>query len=44
MMGPNMMMAMMAIRVDHDTIKAGSMKFGVTNRSRVTRTKCSLSP
>jgi uncharacterized cupredoxin-like copper-binding protein len=35
MMGPNMMMVMMAIRIDHDTIKAGSVKFDVTNWSRI---------
>jgi uncharacterized cupredoxin-like copper-binding protein len=34
MMGPNMMMGMMAIRVDQDTIKAGPVKFDVTNWSR----------
>lgn len=35
MMGSNMMMGMMAIRIDHDTVKAGSVKFDVTNWSRV---------
>jgi uncharacterized cupredoxin-like copper-binding protein len=34
MMGSNMMMGMMAIRIDHDTVKAGSVKFDVTNWSR----------
>lgn len=34
MMGSNMMMGMMAIRVDQDTIKAGPVKFDVTNWSR----------
>ena len=34
MMGPNMMMGMMAIRIDQDTIKAGPVKFDVTNWSR----------
>src|SRR5262252_1483387 len=34
MMGPNMMMGMMAIRIDHDTVKAGPVKFDVTNWSR----------
>ena len=34
MMGPNMMMGMMAIRVDQDTIKAGLVKFDVTNWSQ----------
>jgi uncharacterized cupredoxin-like copper-binding protein len=37
MMGPNMMMGMMAIRIDQDTVKAGSVKFDVTNWSRVAR-------
>src|SRR5262245_56717625 len=36
MMGPNMMMGMMAIRIDHDTVKAGPVKFDVTNWSRAT--------
>jgi uncharacterized cupredoxin-like copper-binding protein len=31
----NMMMGMMAIRIDHDTVKAGSVTFDVTNWSRV---------
>ena len=31
--GPGMM-GMMAIRIDHDTVKAGSVKFDVTNWSR----------
>ena len=35
MMGQNMMMGMMAIRIDHDTAKAGSVKFDVTNWSRM---------
>ena len=35
MMGQNMMMGMMAIRIDHDTIKAGAVKFDVTNWSRM---------
>ena len=35
MMGQNMMMGMMAIRIDHDTAKAGSIKFDVTNWSRM---------
>jgi hypothetical protein len=35
MMGPNMMMGMMAIRIDHDTVKAGPVKFDVTNWSRM---------
>lgn len=34
MMGQNMMMGMMAIRIDHDTIKAGTLKLDVTNWSR----------
>jgi uncharacterized cupredoxin-like copper-binding protein len=34
MMGPNMMMGMMAIRVDQQTVKAGPVKFDVTNWSR----------
>jgi len=34
MMGQNMMMGMMAIRIDHDTIKAGTVKIDVTNWSR----------
>jgi len=29
MMGPNMMTGMMAIRVDHDAVKAGSVKEGI---------------
>ncbi len=35
MMGPNMIMGMMAIRIDRDSVKAGSVKFDVTNWSRV---------
>ncbi len=34
MMGSNMMMGMMAIRIDHDSIKAGAVKLDVTNWSR----------
>ena len=34
MMGPNMMIGMMAIRIDQETIKAGPVKFDVTNWSR----------
>ena len=35
MMGQNMMMGMMAIRIDHDAVKAGAVKFDVTNWSRM---------
>lgn len=34
MMGPNMMVGMMAIRIDQESIKAGPVKFDVTNWSR----------
>ncbi len=34
MMGPTMMTGMMAVRIDHDTIKAGHVSFDVTNWSR----------
>jgi len=34
MMGQGMMMGMMAIRIDHDSVKAGPVKFEVTNWSR----------
>jgi hypothetical protein len=40
MMGPNMMTGMMAIRVDHDAVKAGSVKFDVTNWSRPACMRC----
>ena len=32
---PNVMMGMMAIRIDHDTVKAGAVRFDVTNWSRI---------
>ena len=34
MMGPGMMMSMMAIRTDQGSVKAGSVRFDVTNWSR----------
>jgi uncharacterized cupredoxin-like copper-binding protein len=34
LLGPNMVMSMMAIRIDRDTVKSGLVKFEVTNWSR----------
>ena len=34
MMGPGMMMGMMAVRTDHSSVKAGSIHFDVTNWSQ----------